>query len=122
MYNMGEAGMPPVLVAAGIVRDVVDYYCESLEALSASLEMYRRKLEPYNDMSPLSRPDALRSVLTRLTPERVAALAAALDCMAKFAPPAVPVDMEKRVQKTKDMERLQNVRDHLHKALDGVVP
>ena len=119
---MGEAGMPPALVAAGIVRDVVDYYCESLEALSASLEMYRRKLEPYNDMPPLSRLDALRSVLTRLTPERAAALAVALDCMAKFAPPAVPVDMEKRAQKTKDMERLQNVRDYLHKALDGVVP
>lgn len=119
---MGEDGVPPALVAVGTVRDVVGDYCESLESLCASLEMYQQKLEPCNDMPPLSRPDALKSALARLTPERVAALTAALDCMAKFAPPTVPGGTEKQVQKIKDMERLQKVRDHLHKALDGAVP
>ena len=121
LFHMSENSTPPALVAMGILRDVVDDICESSETLSSRLDGHRRRLRAYNDILPLAGPDAIRSMMAGLTPERVAALTAALDGMDQITILTNPD--EALVQRTmKELERLKKVRDHMHIALDGVVP
>ena len=113
--------LPPVLAALGILRDSLDDICKTWDQTFAILEKHNQKMEPFNDK--LSEQDVSEDILTILPPEKASALVAALTDAAEFAKAFPLEDATKQLNMTKEaVTSLQNIRDNLHKALDGVVP
>ena len=121
---MGENGVQPALAAMGVVRDLIDDICGSMEMLLEKFEERRRQLELYSEAQPLSRPDTLKIMVSNLTPERVTALMSAIDDIARIVVNVEPgVNVEEEVQRAKEtLTRFKQIQNNLHVALDGVVP
>lgn len=112
--------MHPTLAVVGILRDTVDDLCEGADALFVKMEAHKRRLESYGDVPSMSEPDAIKDVIEHLGPERMAALTAAFDSMEELTVMMDP-DSEYARHVKHDVEVLKKVREHLHKALDGIV-
>lgn len=114
-------GAPAVLTVAGIWRDFLDDFYEHTEMMRTKLEAHGQRLAPYKETPSLSELYMLKNVVNDLAPERIAALIAAFEGLNDYAE-LVGQNLERYQHVTNDMERLNKVREHLHTALDGVVP
>ena len=111
-----------MLAIGGILRDSLDDICSMWERALAILEEHDKKMEPYKNIE-LSDQDAAKDILTALSPEKASALIAALTDVSKLTQSLPQEDAVKQLaQVNENMAGLQNIRDNLHKALDGVVP
>ena len=111
----------PTLQALGVLRDCLDEICDAGYSIIAAIEKFEQKSGPFKDVSVTDK-EAIQQILTKLPPQRVSALMAAMLGVAEFVPLAPLADQQKPSDKMRDdMRRFRKIRDNLHDALDGIV-
>ena len=115
-----SSDQPLVLVAGGVLRDTLDDICDALEQVNRIFNEHEKKIKPFEDMP---KQEATKEILTALPPKKASALIAALTDINDLAQSISPEDTQKQFAIiNENINNLQNIRDNLHKALDGVVP
>ena len=110
-----------MLTIMGILRDSLDDICKTGERTFSILEEYEQKMKPFENMK--QDEQEIKEILTALPPEKAAALIAAITDADKLVQSLPSEDAKKQLDKVKkSMVSLQEIRNNLHKALDGVVP
>lgn len=110
-----------VLPVAGVLRDAVDDFCDTLEKTVARHEEYEQRLKSFKG-TKFSEEDAIRDILTRLSPEKASALIVALMDMDELISSITPEDTKKEIKKIKEyITRFKKIQSNLHTALDGEV-
>lgn len=111
----------PTLQALGILRDSLDEICDAVDSIITTVEKFEQKSGSFKDVS-ITDKEVIQQILTKLPPQKVSALIAAMLGMAEFAPLVPLADQQKQVDKMRDdIRHLQEIRNNLHDALDGLV-
>ena len=119
--NAIPSAVLPTLQVLGILRDCLDEICDAGDSIITTIEKFEQKSEPFKDVS-LTDKEVIQQILTKLPPQRVSALIAAMLGMAEVAPLVPLADQQKQIDKIRDdVRRLREIRNNFHDALDGLV-